>query len=63
MLISKPILDGLKAAGFFNPSPIQLKACPLGKLGLGMQTSLFKQINSFENQKFVIIECIIDPNF
>jgi superfamily II DNA/RNA helicase len=35
MLLSKPILEGLKAAGFFKPSPIQLKACPLGKLGLG----------------------------
>jgi hypothetical protein len=35
LLLSQPILDGLKAASFFKPSPIQLKAIPLGKLGLG----------------------------
>jgi superfamily II DNA/RNA helicase len=30
MLLSKPILNGLKQAGFYKPSPIQLKAIPLG---------------------------------
>lgn len=35
LLLSQPILDGLKSASFFKPSPIQLKAIPLGKLGLG----------------------------
>ena len=36
LLLSKQVLDGLKSAGFFKPSPIQLKAIPLGKLGLGI---------------------------
>lgn len=39
LLLSKPILDGLKSAGFFKPSPIQLKAIPLGKMGLGKKQS------------------------
>ena len=33
--LSKPVLDGLRNAAFYKPSPIQLKAIPLGKLGLG----------------------------
>lgn len=36
LLLSKPILSGLKQGGYFKPSPIQLKAIPLGKLGLGI---------------------------
>jgi superfamily II DNA/RNA helicase len=35
LILSKQILTGLKSAGFLKPSPIQLKAIPLGKLGLG----------------------------
>lgn len=35
LMLSQQVLDGLKNAGFFKPSPIQLKAIPLGKLGLG----------------------------
>ena len=42
LYLSRPILDGLKSAGFLKPSPIQLKAIPLGKLGLGM-------LNAFTN--------------
>ena len=33
--LPKPLTDGLKSAGFIQPSPIQLKAIPLGRLGLG----------------------------
>jgi len=33
--LSKQLLDGLKSAGFYKPSPVQLKAIPLGKIGLG----------------------------
>ena len=40
LLLSKQVLDGLKSAAFFKPSPIQLKAIPLGKLGLGKFTQL-----------------------
>ena len=35
LLLSQPVLDGLSAAGFHKPSPIQLKAIPLGRCGLG----------------------------
>lgn len=35
MLLSDALLDGLTKAGFKRPSPIQLKALPLGRCGLG----------------------------
>ena len=37
LLLSKPVLKGLKQSGFERPSPIQLKTIPLGRCGLGMQ--------------------------
>ncbi len=36
MYLTKPVLSGLKSSGFLKPSPIQLKAIPLGKLGLDL---------------------------
>lgn len=42
--LSKPILDGLKSAAFYKPSPVQLKAIPLGKIGLG--NTFFLKIKS-----------------
>ena len=35
LLLSENVLTGLKSAGFERPSPIQLKAIPLGRCGLG----------------------------
>lgn len=35
LLLSAPVLAGLEAAGFHRPSPVQLKAIPLGRCGLG----------------------------
>ena len=35
LLLSQPVLEGLSASGFQKPSPIQLKAIPLGRCGLG----------------------------
>ena len=35
LLLSAPVLEGLHKAGFEVPSPIQLKAIPLGRCGLG----------------------------
>ena len=35
LLLSEPVLKGLNNAGFSKPSPIQLKAIPLGRCGLG----------------------------
>ncbi|KAF2897597.1 hypothetical protein ILUMI_08583 [Ignelater luminosus] len=36
LVLSPPILQGLKDSGFYKPSPIQLKAIPLGKCGLDL---------------------------
>lgn len=36
LLLSESILKGLKSAGFERPSPIQLKAIPLGRCGLDL---------------------------
>jgi hypothetical protein len=35
LLLSDNVLNGLKNSGFVRPSPIQLKAIPLGRCGLG----------------------------
>ena len=35
LLLSEKLLSGLHSAGFQRPSPIQLKAIPLGRCGLG----------------------------
>ncbi|XP_034626485.1 probable ATP-dependent RNA helicase DDX20 [Trachemys scripta elegans] len=36
LLLSAPVLAGLEAAGFLRPSPVQLKAIPLGRCGLDL---------------------------
>uniref|UniRef100_A0A8D3C4B1 RNA helicase n=1 Tax=Scophthalmus maximus TaxID=52904 RepID=A0A8D3C4B1_SCOMX len=36
LLLSPAVLDGLSASGFQKPSPIQLKAIPLGRCGLDL---------------------------
>ncbi|XP_067863781.1 probable ATP-dependent RNA helicase DDX20 [Heptranchias perlo] len=36
LLLSQPVLEGLREAGFERPSPIQLKAIPLGRCGLDL---------------------------
>ena len=47
LLLSKQVLDGLKNNGYFKPSPIQLKAIPLGKLGLGNEEKkIFKHFKN-----------------
>lgn len=38
--LNSQLLDGLKFASYFRPSPVQLKAIPLGKIGLGISTCL-----------------------
>lgn len=35
MLLSERVLHGLHANGFKKPSPIQLKAIPMGRCGFG----------------------------
>lgn len=35
MLLSNKILTGLRNCGFKKPSPIQLKAIPMGRCGFG----------------------------
>ena len=56
LILSKPILTGLKLAGFHKPSPIQLKAIPLGKLGLGKN----KRIIAFVKLGECFIEIILN---
>lgn len=34
--LSTPVLHGLHDAGFIRPSPIQVKAIPLGRLGMDL---------------------------
>ncbi|MEQ2265345.1 DEAD (Asp-Glu-Ala-Asp) box polypeptide 20, partial [Xenotaenia resolanae] len=36
LLLSQAVLEGLSFAGFQKPSPIQLKAIPLGRCGLDL---------------------------
>lgn len=40
MLLSDKILTGLQKCGFKKPSPIQLKAIPIGRCGFGMYLSM-----------------------
>lgn len=40
LLLSPDVLKGLNSSGFERPSPIQLKAIPLGRCGLGMHCTV-----------------------
>lgn len=42
LLLSQAVLDGLSSSGFQKPSPIQLKAIPLGRCGLGEHLNALK---------------------
>lgn len=42
-LLSDEVLKGLNQSGFVKPSPIQLKAIPLGKCGFGKLLFIFMQ--------------------
>ena len=44
LMLRDDVLTGLKRAGFKRPSPIQLKAIPLGRCGLGLLATL---LNAF----------------
>jgi ATP-dependent RNA helicase DDX20 len=48
LFLSEPLLKGLNEAGFIRPSPIQLKAIPLGRFGVGLQ----EKLNLFSNSIF-----------
>ena len=39
-------LSGLKSAGFYQPSPIQAKAIPIGRMGVGNFSFIFLVIVS-----------------
>lgn len=38
LLLPEAVFEGLTANGFHKPSPIQLKAVPLGRCGFGKKT-------------------------
>ncbi len=41
LMLSSRVLNGLQKNGFKRPSPVQLKAIPFGKCGVGESFSLF----------------------
>lgn len=45
LLLSQAVLDGLSSSGFQKPSPIQLKAIPLGRCGLGEHLNAHKIVH------------------
>lgn len=55
MLLSQPVLAGLTKCNFEKPSPIQLRAIPIGSCGLGkysLELLLFTKIPNLFNQFF-----------
>ena len=44
LMLRADVLAGLKRAGFQRPSPIQLKAIPLGRCGLGLLVNVYVYI-------------------
>ena len=52
LLLSPDVLKGLSSCGFERPSPIQLKAIPLGRCGLG-------KINNAETDLIMALEDIL----
>lgn len=48
MMLSKPVLAGLKTCNFEFPSPIQLRAIPIGRCGSGKTktSNLFRISNN-----------------
>lgn len=49
LLLSEQVLRGLKNSGFVRPSPIQLKAIPLGRCGLGKEYILHLTLTDLFN--------------
>lgn len=59
LMLSPPVEKGLTSAGFERPSPIQLKAIPLGRCGLGDE--LFPLNHIILNVVKICFEIV--PNF
>ena len=61
LLLSPDVLKGLSSSGFERPSPIQLKAIPLGRCGLGILceylsiTCLLNSRLSFKQFKLIFL--------
>lgn len=55
MMLSKSVLAGLKTCNFEFPSPIQLRAIPIGRCGSGTTKLEKKRLMFFEFQKIIII--------
>lgn len=54
MMLSDAVLTGLTKNNFKNPSPIQLKAIPLGRCGMGEWNNVFSAGAGFWNWRFVM---------
>lgn len=60
MGLQQDVLDGLIAAGFQRPSPIQLKAIPLGRCGFGTN-NIYIYIFNVEIDSYILkIFCRFD---
>lgn len=55
MRLSKPVLAGLKTCNFEFPSPIQLRAIPIGRGGSGTKLKNKKLLMLFEFEIIIII--------
>lgn len=51
LLLSPAVLQGLSKCGFERPSPIQLKAIPLGRCGLGIHYLIYICILDVSKEK------------
>ena len=58
LLLSPDVLKGLSSSGFERPSPIQLKAIPLGRCGLGMYCCGCAKL---ENCKCTVVRLTLEP--
>lgn len=60
MMLTDAVLIGLTKHNFKNPSPIQLKAIPLGRCGMGkckMLIVLFSILSMFRSKFLLYIFC------
>lgn len=57
MLLSDRVLAGLAKCGFVNPSPIQLRAIPIGCCGLGEYSKCFQEL--FRNVIWLNYICLL----
>lgn len=53
MMLSDQVLAGLTKCNFVKPSPIQLRAIPIGRCGLGKRSMRFSTISKHYSQIYL----------